>query len=150
MGDILERFFSMPFPLRIIFLLMLLSPALALSSVLSGSVAQPGQPLFEYGAAKSLVEVTLAVATAIPACIVGILILCKHRHARALFPIAYLGNCIGPFVLSVMREDFKNFITSLLFVSVIGILISVYLYVSREVRQYFGVCLGGAPDAGDE
>lgn len=137
MHGLLERFSTMPVPLRIIFLIMLLSPMLGLASILSGSVMHPSQPLFKYGAAKNVEELILVFVATLPAFMSAVLIFMRRRSALLIFPFGYLGVCLGPFFLSVMQEDAEYFMTSLWFSLILGVCGEGYLCFSKRVKYYF-------------
>ena len=137
MRGLFERFLSMPPVMRLVCFAMLLSPILAVMSVLSGSVSHPDSPVHEYGAAKSISELMLVAVATLPAFVGGILMLVRRRSSVHLFAVGYLGVTVGPFFLSGMRESVEYMIPAVLGALVIGWLVYIYLFFSSEVRAYF-------------
>lgn len=137
MRGLLEKFLSMPIIVRMVCAVMLLSPIFTLMSVLSGSVLHSDSPVYEYGAAKNLLELMLVTIATLPAFAGGILMLRRRRSSVHLFAVGYLGAAVGPFYLSAMRESIEYMISSVLGALVIGGFVYAYLCLSSEVRRYF-------------
>lgn len=137
MIDILERILSMPIIMRLACFVMLFSPIIAVMSILSGSVSQPNGPVYEYGAAKTLLELMLVAATALPAFVGGILMLIRRRSSIHLFAVGYLVVTVGSLFLSGIRESIEYMAPSVLGTLIIGGLVYTYLVSSSEVKDYF-------------
>ena len=129
--------FSMPLPLRIILLAGFLSPVITISSVLTGSVLPPDIPLLEYGAASNLIELTLVTVMSIPASVIAFFIFKKQKVALLLFPFGYIAVCMAPIFLSSFRENVDHVLPSVSSALAIGVLATLYLFLSRGVRRYF-------------
>lgn len=128
-SNIVKHFFLMPLLLRLATIAMLLSPVLAIGSILSGSITPPQSPIFEYGSAKNLYELILATTVTLPAFLSGLLILNKNKIGIFIFPIGYSSTIASSFVLSSLREQFDQLLISILATSVIGfVFLSTYLF----------------------
>ncbi len=132
-----ERFFSMPFLLKIIFLAGLFSPAIAITSVLTGTMLAPDTPRYEYGAATNLTELFLLIGSTIPAATISVLMVMKRKAALLLFPFGYIAASVGPIFLSTFREDVDYIMSSVLPAVAGGIMAIAYLFFSGAVRRYF-------------
>ncbi len=132
-----ERFFAMPFPLKIIFVSGLLSPVIVVGSVLTGTILPEDAPVFALGAARNLAELMLATAATVPAAIVAILMFLKRKVAILLFPLGYTAASLAPIFLAAFREDTDHMISSVLSALAVGVAASAYLFSSGMVRRYF-------------
>lgn len=103
-NNLLNRFFSMPNMLWLLFTAGLLLPAVALGSVLSGMVVPTGTFLANYGATKNWIDLTLAVSENIPTLVFHAIVFMKRIFALIIFPFAYLSTCTSPFLLSMVKK----------------------------------------------
>lgn len=134
-----SSFLEMPFPLKIISAAGLSSPLAALGSLLTGSVLPDGYTgsYYDYGAARSLLELFVVIGAMLPAVVSSILLIKRSYISRALRVMSYFIACIAPFFLKAFREAGPDpflhlnvaFFTSLVLLS--------YLYLFKGPRTYF-------------
>ena len=134
---IAEQFYSMPFPLKVIFLAGLSSPAITIGSVLTGTVLPPDASSFAYGAARNLIELIFVTVTSIPASVIAVFMFMRRKVSLLLFPFGYSAVCLAPIFLSTVRENVDYMMSSVLSALVIGAIASAYLFLSGGVRRYF-------------
>ena len=134
---LVKRILSMPFVMRMVCLVMFLSPIIVLVSTLSGTVLCSLVPDLRYGAADDLLELVLVIVVVLPACVGSVLMILKKWFSVHLFALGYVGGTIGPFVLEAAREQFSCVVTSAAGALVVGGGIYAYLLLSANVREYF-------------
>lgn len=127
----------MSFPLKVICLALLFSPVLVVVSTLSGSVTNVINSSNTLGDASNLFELALVFVVSIPSFVCGVYVLLRKKAAFILFPISYIVICVSPLLLSSVRSDLDSFKLNLLSALLVGVIVSGYLYFSRDVREYF-------------
>lgn len=133
----LSVFYDMPGPLKVAFILGLISPAIVAASVLTGAIAPPEAGSFEYGAASNIVELAAAVFSSIPLVLSSALMLVRVRAALLLFVAGYISVCMGALFLPAVRLDLGYFFTSLAASLAALVVVFSYLFLARDVRRFF-------------
>lgn len=128
---------AMPTALKIVTAISLLSPLIAVGSILTGNVATLSDQSYRFGAAKNLPELILVVLATIPVFFCALLILNKKNTVRYLYPLPWLLLCISPLLLESVRSQPSSFLVETTFNVLIGVLIGLYLIFSVSSKNYF-------------
>ena len=139
-----NNFSIMPFSLKIVCLVSLVSPVLVVASTLSGAVTANVSYNSAFGNANNFTELVLLLVTSVPTVICGLFVLMRKRAAIFLFPVSYLILCLSPLVLEVVRSDINNFIINFSGAFVVGGVVSIYFFLSRESKDYFSGIIHGS------
>lgn len=132
-----SNFLEMPFLIKIIYLLCVISPIMVPISVVTGSVMPTGHPLLLYGAASNIWELLIVSVLGLVNVIPAYHFMTRSRVVYFSFPISYLLSCcVSPLFLSALWDN-RDYLYSIAASSLFnGVLISLYIWVSKDVKSY--------------
>ena len=136
MTNLIKNIFDMTLLMKIIVLVSLCAPFIAMVSILSGNISGKSFD-YEYGAAKNIRELLVVIIFTVPIFITALMIVIKSQKSRYLFLVSWLLLCSSPFALSEIRSDYKIAIIELSFNFLLGFIISAYLLFNSDVKKYF-------------
>jgi len=136
MTNLIKNIFDMTLIMKIIILVSLCAPFIAVVSILSGNISGKSFD-YEYGAAKNIMELSVAILFTLPIFITALMIGIKSQKARYFYIVSWLLLCLSQFALSEIRSDYKVVIIELSFNIFLGVIIAAYLALNSDVKKYF-------------
>jgi len=128
---------DMPNVLKIIIAAGFLSPALALGSILSGSLMGGASANAPYGDAAHLGELLLAVLGTLPILASSLLMARRINIGRHLFAGGWVFLCLSPLALSAVKASLDIFLIQLAFNLAVGSVLICYLFCNKQIQAYF-------------
>lgn len=133
----LQHFLRMPFTLRVICGVSIISPLLVCFAILDCAITQ-GSCDSVLGDADSMLELALTVLFSLPVCLSGIGILIRKKRIVLFTVAAWLILTFSPLLLNSVRDsDVLVVLNAVVPTAVMGVIVSCYLALSKSVKKYF-------------
>jgi hypothetical protein len=130
MNLMVTNILKMPIWLKFLSILGVISPILALTTVMTS----------DYHNNKGT-GVALAIAivlSMVPVFVASIMMMLKSKQSRVVFLFGWLIVCVSPLLMQSVRSELDLFIMEFSFNLLIGVALAAYLFKSKQVQEYFG------------
>lgn len=138
---LLGNIYRMPVQFKLLVGLSALGPFLAIGGVLNCGISEVMACENQYGHAESTMELIHVVALSLPILFAAGLIVARRKSAAYAWLVGYILYCFSPLALASFRglePQYHDQLLYPLFASIpTGIIVYIYLKISRVSRQWF-------------
>ena len=126
--NIINNFWNMPVWMRFLPMLGLLTPLLAISTVMTNEVVKNNSNYF---------VLIITVISTIPTIVASITMLLKFKISRLVYLLGWYLVYFTPLISGTDEIQVGVFLIELSFNLLIGIALAVYLFRNKQVNNYF-------------